>query len=302
MSSVFRSGAVRVRVPASSANLGPGFDSFAVALGLYDEVEVRVADRPGVAVVVAGEGAGALPEDRENLVVQAMTAAHRLLGDAPPGLWIRCSNRIPQGRGLGSSAAAIVAGLAAARAVRLDGGQALDDPTLLAQAAGLEGHPDNVAACLHGGLTIAWCDPSPRAVRLEPEPAIAAVAFVPAEAVATAHARRLLPETVPHRDAAHAVARAGLLVEALTRRPELLFAATEDRLHQDYRSAAMPASAALLRALRSGGVPAVLSGAGPTVLALTSAGSAESLRSRTPAGFRALRLPLDSKGVQVLLA
>ena len=294
--------ALRVRVPATSANLGPGFDAFALALDLHDEVEVRViGDEGELHVEVHGEGAGEVPQDETHLVVRAMMAVFDTLGRPRPGLALRCTNRIPQGRGLGSSAAAVVAGLAGARALMGDSPR-LDEEDLLALAVGFEGHADNVAACLHGGLTLAWCEERPRVARLTPLPELRALAFVPVNRLATAAARALLPQEVPHADAAHAAARAGLLVEALTRTPELLLPATEDRLHQPYRSAGMPDSLALVASLRERGVPAVVSGAGPTVLALLDSRHAtalEQLLDCRPSGFAARCLAIDLCGAQV---
>jgi len=265
----FRAAATRVRVPATSANLGPGFDTFGLALGLYDDVVVRVADA-GLHIDIAGEGADTLARDEEHLVVRALRTAFELLGGQPRGLEVVCANRIPHGRGLGSSSAAICAGILAARAVTIGGPAVLDDVALLELATEIEGHPDNVAACLLGGFTIAWTESgAARAVRMDPARSLVPVVFVPAVPVATETARGMLPRTVPHVDAIANVGRAALLVEALTRRPELLLAATEDRLHQEYRAAVMPDTWALVNRLRAEGVPAVVSGAGPTVLALT---------------------------------
>ncbi|MDP9398710.1 MAG: homoserine kinase, partial [Actinomycetota bacterium] len=193
--------AVRVRVPATSANLGPGFDAFALALDLHDEVEVRLAGNDGeVRLEVHGEGAADLPRDETHLVVRAVTAAFAALGRPRPGLVLRCTNRIPHGRGLGSSAAAVVAGLAAARALG-DADGRLGEDDLLALGVGFEGHVDNLAACLHGGLTLAWCEERPRVARLTPLPSLRTLAFVPVERLATAAARALLPSDVPHADA-----------------------------------------------------------------------------------------------------
>ncbi|MDH6575649.1 homoserine kinase [Kitasatospora sp. MAP5-34] len=296
----FRAAAVRVRVPATSANLGPGFDAFGLALGLYDDVVVRVAES-GLSVDIAGQGADTLPRDERHLLVRSMRAAFDRLGGQPRGLEIVCANRIPHGRGLGSSSAAICAGLVAARAVTIGGPAALDDEALLALASELEGHPDNVAACLRGGFTIAWTDEdAARAVTLEPSEQVVPVVFIPATEVLTEAARGLLPKTVPLADAAVNAGRSALLVEALTRRPELLLAATEDRLHQDYRASAMPDSAALVGALRAEGIPAVISGAGPTVLAFSDAENADKLLQFAGASFDAHRLQLDRTGATVL--
>lgn len=305
---------VRVRVPATSANLGPGFDSFGLALGCHDEITARVTHR-GLAVSVQGEGAGQLPLDESHLVVRAMRHGFDAYGGQPAGLAVHCVNRIPHGRGLGSSAAAIVAGTVAARVLsqsgdtpghRFGGNEA--DLTL---AAEIEGHPDNVAACVLGGFTVAWTEPGPQragrstvrtsAVRLEPAPAIRPIALVPIYQLATKEARALLPENVPHRDAAHTAARAALLVHALTTRPDLLLSATDDRLHQPYRAPAMPVSHALLTELREVGVPAVISGAGPTVLALASSEQTDVITAlATQRGWSIYDCGLDRDGTRAV--
>ncbi|MBL6277486.1 homoserine kinase [Micromonospora fiedleri] len=291
----FAAGPVRVRVPATSANLGPGFDALGLALALHDDVAAEVT-ASGVTVSVAGEGAGDLPCDDSHLVVRAMRAAFDELGGQPSGLAVECVNRIPQARGLGSSSAAIVAGVLLARALVSDGAQRLDDDAALRLAARIEGHPDNVAPCLLGGFTLAWTEPSgARAVSLPVAEGVRPTVLVPTERGLTASARAALPATVPHGDAALNAGRAALLVHALTTQPDLLLPATVDRLHQDYRAASMPGTAAVVEALRAAGVPAVVSGAGPTALAL----------SDLPEGFEAgtdwqiLRLPVDVRGAQV---
>jgi homoserine kinase len=296
----FRAAAVRVRAPATSANLGPGFDALGLALGLYDDVVVRVADA-GLHVDIAGEGADTLPRDEANLLVRSLRTAFSALGGQPRGLEVVCANRIPHGRGLGSSSAAICAGLLAARAVTTGAEARLSDEALLELASEIEGHPDNVAACLLGGFTLAWGEAGAvRAIRMEPATTIVPVVFVPARPLATETARGLLPRTVPHADAAVNAGRAALLVEALTRRPELLLPATEDRLHQDYRAPAMPESVDLVGRLRADGVPAVISGAGPTVLALTGDGEADKVARLAGEGWTANRLDLDTTGASVL--
>jgi homoserine kinase len=260
---------VSVRTPATSANLGPGFDAMGLALTLYDDLSARV-DGDSCTVSVRGEGAGELPADERHLVVRAMLATFDELGERPPGLAVECVNRIPQARGLGSSSAAIVGGVQLARGLVRDGRTLLDDEAALSVAARLEGHPDNVAPCLLGGFTIAWAEGlSYKAVKLAPSPGVRATVFVPKERGLTATARAALPATVPHEDAAFNAGRTALLTHALTAEPSLLFPATEDRLHQGYRAEAMPGTASLVAALRSVGVAAVVSGAGPTVLALT---------------------------------
>ncbi|MFX4291755.1 homoserine kinase [Streptomyces bohaiensis] len=296
----FRAAPVRVRTPATSANLGPGFDALGLALGLYDDVVVRVAES-GLHIDIAGEGADTLPRDERHLMVRAMRAAFDVLGGQPRGLEVVCANRIPHGRGLGSSSAAICAGLMAARAVTSGGEARLGERALLELASEIEGHPDNVAACLLGGFTIAWSDGgAARAVRLEPDATIAPVVFVPAQPLRTETARGLLPRSVPHVDAAMNAGRSALLVEALTRRPELLLPATEDRLHQEYRAAAMPGSVQLVARLRDEGVPAVISGAGPTVLALVGDAEADRVARLAGGDWAANRLELDAAGSSVL--
>ena len=266
---------VLVRAPATSANLGPGFDALGLALALHDEIEA-VVTASGLSVEVSGEGAAEVADAGEgHLVVRAMRVAFDDLGvDQPPGLALRCVNRIPHGRGLGSSAAAIVAGILAARALA---GASVAAKDALPLASALEGHPDNVAPCLFGGLTIAWLADSTAtagAVRLEPLEEIRPIAFIAPEPVSTKVARGLLPASVPHAHAARNAGRAALLVAALTARPDALFDASEDLLHQNYRAPVMPATHELVSRLRAAGVPAVVSGAGPSALAfLTAEGS-----------------------------
>lgn len=289
---------VTVRSPATSANLGPGFDSFGLCLGLFDTVRVEVA-AAGLVVEVQGECAGALPVDSSHLVVRAMYATFGLASVSPPGLRVSCVNRVPHGRGLGSSAAAIVAGVLAADALS---GRNLDAGRLLELAARIEGHADNVAACLLGGFTIAWDEGDrTRAVSLDVHPGVRPVAFLPPEQVSTQQMRALLPAQIAHSRASANVARAGLLVEALSRRPELLLAATEDFLHQEYRARQMPASAQLVAALRESGVAAFISGAGPAVLALGTQAAEPSLDRWLPPGWTGLRLDVGRVGAQVVV-
>jgi homoserine kinase len=301
---VFRAAAVRVRVPATSANLGPGFDSFGLALGLYDDVVAQVSDDAGVRVDVHGEGADDVPRDHRHLVAKAALKAFDALGGRPRGLDLVCANRIPHGRGLGSSAAAIVSGILLARALVVGGEERLPDDALLELAATIEGHPDNVAACLHGGATIAWTrDSDPRStgvVDIVPTSSLVPVVCVPSSAVATKKARALLPETVPHADAAWTAARAALLVQALTARPDLLLEATDDRLHQPYRRPAYPRTTDLVAKLRAAGIPAAVSGAGPTVLALADAATAPKVAALAGARFATSILEVDREGARVL--
>ncbi|GAA1726927.1 homoserine kinase [Aeromicrobium alkaliterrae] len=282
---------VTVRVPATSANLGPGFDTLGLALDLYDEITVEAVPS-GLHIDVTGAGAGEVPLDETHLVVRSMQAAFDLLGEKPAGLRLTCRNVVPHGRGLGSSAAAIVGGLLAARAL-VEGEDRLDDAALFQLATDLEGHPDNVAPALFGGLTISWVDGAAAAVeRLDCQ--VPVTVFVPPTAVSTAEARGLLPATVPHGDAVFNAGRAALLVAALLHAPERLISATEDRLHQSYRSAAMPESYRLVRSLRVEGVPAVISGAGPTVLAF-----ARGIDDACPEGWALHHLDVDAGGATV---
>nr|WP_225225001.1 homoserine kinase [Cellulomonas sp. JH27-2] len=302
-----RADRVRVRVPATSANLGPGFDALGLALGLHDDVEVRALGSPEVVVEVTGEGGGEVPDDERHLVVQALRTALDHVGAPQSGVHLVCHNRIPHGRGLGSSAAAVVAGIAAARGL-VSEPEALSDDVALALATQMEGHPDNAAPAIHGGATVAWSTAAGVGVApLAVHPDVAPVAIVPANRLSTSSARGVLPSTVPHADAAFQAGRAALLVEALGRRPDLLLDATADRLHQEYRRRVMPHSLALVDALRAAGVAAVVSGAGPTVLALarrtadgTDADAAIATAfGPTLGGWRVLPLPVDTEGVRV---
>jgi len=295
---MFRAAPTRVRVPATSANLGPGFDALGLALTLYDDVVAQVSDDAGIRVDVHGEGADAVPRDHRHLVAKAMLRGFDALGGRPRGVDLVCANRIPHGRGLGSSSAAIIAGLLLARALVVGGDERLPDAALLELAVTLEGHPDNVAACLYGGVVVAFTRSSGETdvLRLSAAPGIVPVVCVPSTAVPTKRARALLPETVPHADAAFNAARAALLVPALTSRPDLLLEATDDRLHQPYRRAAYPRTGDLVAKLRAAGIPAVVSGAGPTVLALADATSAPTVAGLAGARFATSVLEVDAEG------
>ncbi len=263
-------GSVRVRVPATSANLGPGFDVLGLALSLYDEATITLRADPEVVLDIGGVGADSLPRDEEHLLLRSMRSAAESFGLSMAGVEIRMHNGIPQGRGLGSSAATIASAVAAAWLLQPDR-PGLDRAVVMAQAARIEGHPDNVAACVYGGLTISWHGASgAAAVAVAVHPDVEPVLFLSAHELPTNIARGLLPDTVSHADAAFTAGRSALLIHALTAAPELLLEATEDRLHQSYRASAIPRSTALLQELRSRGVPAVISGAGPSLLALCS--------------------------------
>lgn len=293
----FVDGPRRVDVPATSANLGPGFDALGLALELRDELTASVT-ASGLSVEVVGEGAGSLAVDDSHLVVRAMRTTFEALGVPVPGLRLSCHNAVPQARGLGSSAAAIVGGVHLARGLVEDGSQRLSDLEAFRLAAELEGHPDNVAAASFGGLTVSGrSSDGCFAARCEVSSAVRAVVLIPPTALSTTVARGLLPDVVPHADAAANAGRAALLMAALAGQPSLLLIATEDLLHQAYRRPAMPESLDLVDALRSAGHAAVVSGAGPAVLVLTAAETADVLPF-APDGWDARVLDVATTGVQ----
>lgn len=264
-----------VTVAASSANLGPGFDTLGLALGLYDEVIAETCES-GLIVEVDGEGADQVPLTSDHLVVQGIQRALQAVGAEAPGLVVRCRNAIPHQRGLGSSAAAAVAGLAVVNGLvaQLDWAP-LNAAELIQLASEFEGHPDNAAAAVLGGAVVSWTEgdgspPAYSAVPLRLHPDVHLFPAIPQDRSSTAETRALLPEQVSHSDARFNVSRAALLVVALTERPDLLLTATEDVLHQPQRAAAQPASAEYLQLLRRHGIAAVLSGAGPAVIALST--------------------------------
>ncbi|MBF4162829.1 homoserine kinase [Nocardioides acrostichi] len=309
MAPVFVDGPVRVSVPATSANLGPGYDTLGLALDLRDELEGEVL-ASGLEVQVTGAGEGTVPLDESHLVVRSMRAAFTVLGEQPPGLRLTCHNVVPHARGLGSSSAAIVGGLVLARTLVTDGAARLPDDALVDLASRIEGHPDNVAPALLGGFVVAGADEVPAgeephffAIRGSVDPRIGVVVLVPPTPVSTEAARGLLPAEVPHADAAANSGRAALLVAALTARPDQLLRATRDVLHQEYRRPAMPESLALIDRLRAEGVPAIVSGAGPTVLAFVDAADEVGIRrvlDTAPDGWWATRLAVDLRGALVV--
>ncbi|MBB3085948.1 homoserine kinase [Geodermatophilus sabuli] len=300
--------AVRVRVPATSANLGPAFDCAGLALARHDVLEFSTA-AGGLEVVMTGEGAHSLPADESHLVVRAFRAACDRLGWRPSGLRVVAENTIPQGRGMGSSAAAVVAGIVGAWALCPDV-EDVDLDAALGLATEMEGHPDNVAPCLLGGATLSWTTPGgARAERLAVHPDVVPVVLVPPGTLSTHVARSLLPELVPHADAVFNASRAALLTHALTTAPALLLDATDDRLHQRQRAAAMPDTLAVLERLRAAGHAAVVSGAGPSVLVLArrldgevgeEPGAVRTVADLTPQGWAVLPLDVDAGGAAVL--
>jgi len=295
---------VTVKVPATSANLGPGFDTLGMALSFYDELVVEAVSGGGASVEVHGEGAGEVATDESNLVVKSIAYTFEKVGQKLPGLKLIAHNVIPHGRGMGSSGAAVVSGIVAAKGL-LEGIVEISDEQLLRIATELEGHPDNVAPALFGGLTIAWEDESgPHHKKLFVHRGVSPLELVPSFKMSTALARSLQPESVPHDDAVFNVSRSALLIAALTQSPELLMSATEDRLHQDYRAAAMPETDAIVKLMREHGHAAVVSGAGPSVLVLASDPAqrleAAKLAAKHYPKWKALLLAVDFKGATVI--
>ncbi|HWH26350.1 MAG TPA: homoserine kinase [Pseudolysinimonas sp.] len=297
---------VHVKVPATTANLGPGLDTLGLALSLYDELEVTVRSAPGAHVVVDGVGVDDVPTDETNLVVRSIAYTFASYGVELPGLDLVAHNRIPHGRGMGSSGAAIVSGVMAAKGL-LEGIVEIDPNGLLAVATALEGHPDNVAPALFGGLTIAWTTPDgPRYKKLMVHRGVSPLVAVPVDSsMSTAFARSLQPASVPHEDAIFNVSRSALLIAALIQSPELLLAATEDKLHQSYRASAMVETDALIQLLRADGLAAVVSGAGPSILVLGSdpaqrLRAAELISSNATTTWDCQMLAVDFKGATVI--
>ena len=300
----FKAQLAQVSVPATSANLGSGFDTFGLALDLRDRYAAQVLDEAIFDVDVSGEGADEVKRDKNHLVIKAMLRGFEFMGQKPRGLALRALNVTPHGRGLGSSASAIVGGLALARELVLGGEQYMSSDEMMLLATELEGHPDNVAAAIYGGATIAWMEDiygvkTGRAVSIPVHHDMKAVLFIPETHLSTAKARKLLPTTVSHQDAVLNSSRSALLAVALSTRPDLLLTATEDFLHQSYRAEAYPKSMALVRQLRSEGVAAMISGAGPAVLVLhatAEAKLAEAINS-PPTGFLVKELAISRAGV-----
>jgi homoserine kinase len=273
---------ITVEVPATSANLGPGFDCFGLALDWRERVNLAVIEH-GYQLEVSGEGAAELPRDESHLIIRSALVGLADLGAQAPGLWLGCRNTIPHGRGLGSSSGAIVAGLVAAAGLA---GAEVKRDWLLGHATAIEGHPDNVAAAIYGGFVLAYQARSGVTVAQgRVDAAIGAALLIPETSLATEAARGLLPDTVPHIDAAANSGRAALLVHAMASEPQLLYEATCDWLHQGYREAAMPRSYELMKSLRGQGFAAMISGAGPSVLVLGRQTDLAVLQDRHVPGF-----------------
>jgi homoserine kinase len=300
---------VTVRVPATSANLGPGYDSLGLALSLHDTLTVETLASGELEFELSGEGAETLPRDANHLVVKAITEALHRLGFRHEGLRITAENVNPHGRGLGSSASAVVAAVTAANALVPEASRRGKD-WILQLTSEMEGHPDNVAPAIFGGLALSWQDSDQYSSTCAAvaSPVIPVVA-VPDFELSTEAARALLPASVGHHAAAMNSGRAALLIHALTQDPRFLLPGTEDYLHQSYRAQAMRPSAELIAALRRAGHAAVVSGAGPTVLVLAN-GEAEArsvvdfigsfTEANTPeVGWRVMKLAVDVEGAKV---
>lgn len=295
---------IRVTVPATSANLGPGFDTLGIALAVHDELEFTTLNPGELEFDIRGVGSENIPRDESHLVIHSLRHSLNALGYELPGIRLRAHNVIPHGRGMGSSGAAIVAGVVAAAAL-IAPDREVDRDELLSLATALEGHADNVAPCLFGGLTIAWMDANnhPHSKELMVHRGVSVLVLVPEFTLSTEVARSLQPEQVPHADAIFNLSRSALLIAALTQSPELMFDATEDRLHQHYRASAMPETASLVADLREAGFAAVVSGAGPSVLVLCEDPGARleaaAIAERQPSTWQALLTAIDVQGATV---
>ncbi|MDO4792133.1 MAG: homoserine kinase [Buchananella hordeovulneris] len=297
-----------VEVPATSANLGPGFDSLGLALGLCDRVSVR-ATVGATRVEVRGQGEGTVGAGEDNLVIKAIRVGLEAAGAPQGGLEVVCHNRIPHGRGMGSSSAAVVAGLMLARALTTPAGELnydpavdgpLNDESMLVLATEFEGHPDNAAPAIYGGATVSWVDAEGqgRCVSLPVREDLPLTVLVPGTRLATAKARSVLPQRVDHRDAAFNVARASLLTAGLCGVDVDWLEATSDRLHQDARAGSMPGTVGAVRALRRRGLPAVVSGAGPSVLVFQELDAAT--RAELERDWQVLTPGIDMQGARII--
>lgn len=294
---------VTVQIPATSANLGPGFDTLGMALSFYDDYSVETISA-GLEIEVHGEGTEAVARDASNLIYKTMALVFERHALELPPLRLVCHNRIPHGRGMGSSGAAVAGGVMLAAGLLSARGITLTESQLLGFATEIEGHPDNVAPALFGGLTIAWMEGEvPHFKKLSVHRGVSPLVLVPPNQMSTKVARSLQPDSVPHDDAVFNLSRSALLVAALIQSPELLFSATEDKLHQNYRASAMPETSDLIAKLRSAGHPAVVSGAGPSVLVLESDPqqrvAASKIAQLEYPHWQSLLLAVDVKGARV---
>jgi len=293
---------VKVRIPATSANLGPGFDTLGIALNYYDEYQVETTDS-GLEIEVIGEGAADIPKDESNLVFKSLSLVFEKMNETLPGIKLTTTNNIPHGRGMGSSGAAVAGGIMLAAGL-LGKQHTLSEQQLLDFATVLEGHPDNVAPALFGGMTIAWTDPDgPHHKQLSVHRGVSPIVMIPPNQMSTKLARSLQPDSVPHEDAVFNLSRSALLVAALISSPELMLPATEDKLHQNYRASAMPETQEIINKLRELGHPAVVSGAGPSVLILEPEPEKrldiQAFAEKNYPHWQVLMLAVDSKGASV---
>jgi homoserine kinase len=293
---------VKVRIPATSANLGPGFDTLGIALNYYDEYQVETTDS-GLEIEVIGEGAADIPKDESNLVFKSLSLVFEKMNETLPGIKLTTTNNIPHGRGMGSSGAAVAGGIMLAAGL-LGKQHTLSEQQLLDFATVLEGHPDNVAPALFGGMTIAWTDPDgPHHKQLSVHRGVSPIVMIPPNQMSTKLARSLQPDSVPHEDAVFNLSRSALLIAALISSPELMLPATEDKLHQNYRASAMPETQEIINKLRELGHPAVVSGAGPSVLILEPEPEKrldiQAFAEKNYPHWQVLMLAVDSKGASV---
>ncbi|WP_425061092.1 Homoserine kinase [Sporomusa carbonis] len=297
---------VRIRVPGTTANCGPGFDAVGIACTIYNELELTLNAEGGISLEVAGEGAGIIPADESNVVVKAIQMVIAKTGQQYKGIHLKMYNDIPLARGLGSSAAAIVAGLVAANELT---GSSLTKQDILNMATAIEGHPDNVAPAIFGGITVSIMENgSAKYLSFLPPKEFSMVAVIPEFNLSTKAARQVLPESVPFTDAVFNVSRTALLIGALcTGELRLLQSALEDRLHQPYREQLIPGMAQVLAAARrTGALGAALSGAGPCLLAFTAGNSDEVGQAminafklhKVAASYRVLTI--DSEGAKII--
>lgn len=305
---MFVSGAVRVVVPASSANLGPGFDSIGLALAVHDELIAMVTNDVGIKVDVEGEGAGSVSTDDSNLVVRAMNRGFEAMNAQPAGFILKCRNAIPHGRGLGSSASAVIGGMVMARSLVEGGEILLPDSQILNIALEFENHADNLSAALYGGFNVSWLhnqDGHDTAGAVQPvvHPDVVPIVLIPPHELATTKARGVLPRQVDRSAACHNLSRTGLLVYAISQDPKLLLEATSDQLHQDARSLMYPETSLIISQLRAKNIAAMASGAGPAVLVLVDRNEVHELEEAlnvVPAEWTRIAVPIDFDGVRVL--
>jgi len=291
---------VHIRVPASSANLGSAFDCAGLGLNIYDDIHAQITQSRGVHVETTGVAAAELPTDCDHLVARAMKIGFDALGVRPAGFTIRCHNNISHGQGLGSSAAAIIGGLAAARALVVGGESLLSDSDLLTIALQLEPHPDNLSASLYGGFTVAWVteDGQAECIHAKPHDDLQVTLCLPSSIAPTDQARAVLPSQIPLTDAVVNIGASALLFHAITSQPQLLLAATRDAIHQDRRRAMFAPSLDVLHTLRAQHIPAAISGAGPALVVFDDAEVVSTIV--TGSDWQIIPVDVAQRGVHVI--